>query len=681
MSLSPSGADPDGSLFSYRRGWSAINTLLDKGASLSGGERHCAYLNLGDGTFADVSSAAGIDFPDDGRSLALGDWDCDGDTDLFFTNRTAPRLRFLLNESRGDNRFVAIKLTGTRCNRDAIGARLELAVRDGAEARTSVATVRAGDGFLAQSSKWVHFGLGAATGIEKLTVRWPGGDVEQHPLPEANAFYTLTQGGAPERWTPPGKPKLQPSPFTPPPAEESIRVFMPARVPMPNARWTDLDGAGHDLVGGGGGPRLVNLWAAWCAPCLAELAEWTAAAEQLRALGLDIVALAVDGIDDDGRSTEADARAKIAELGFPFRAGFADEPLLERMEIVADALIDKHNSLPVPTSFLLDAQGEVAAIYKGKVALEQLARDVRALAAPPGDWRFFATPFRGRWIQSPPQASPSELVTNFVTLGDTADAEDYLARWVEARAPTPGRDGQVAEAYYAVAGAYRSAGDLPAAIANYREALKYSPRQPSIHTDLGIALVQTKRPDLAIPHFSSAVASNPNDVDTRRRLVLAMVSARRAADALPHLEALLAGAPDDPTGQLLYAKSLKSHGRAADAVTAYRRALDLQPGWPLAANELAWTLATHPDESVRDGAEALRLAKIADAATGGSEPAVLDTLAAAQAEAGLLDEAKATAARAIELAEAKGQTGLASLLKTRRAAYESGAAFREGTDR
>ena len=70
----------------YDHAWATLNRLLREGRSLSGRERNCAFLNLGQANaerrFAEVSTASGFDFPDDGRALALVDWDSDGDFDV-----------------------------------------------------------------------------------------------------------------------------------------------------------------------------------------------------------------------------------------------------------------------------------------------------------------------------------------------------------------------------------------------------------------------------------------------------------------------------------------------------------------------------------------------------------------------------------------------------------------------
>ena len=88
-----------GATDAYAEGWRQLQEHLRNGQSWSGNERHCVFLNTGTPHFADASAVTGLDFPDDGRGLAVCDWDHDGDLDVWLRNRTGPRLRLMLNES------------------------------------------------------------------------------------------------------------------------------------------------------------------------------------------------------------------------------------------------------------------------------------------------------------------------------------------------------------------------------------------------------------------------------------------------------------------------------------------------------------------------------------------------------------------------------------------------------
>ncbi len=397
----------------------ALSEMILGGKSLSGRERHCVYLNTGGSRFANISAVSGLDFADDGRGMAATDWDFDGDVDLWFSNRTGPRLRFLRNDTPSGNRFLAIRLegNGTSCNRDAIGARLELRVGG----VTLLRTLKAGEGYLSQSSKWVHFGLGAQGAIESLVVRWPDGARQSFTGLEPSGFYELTQGdSAPTRWTPPARTRaLQPSEVTDRPSTQSMRLLVSTRTPLPRLPFIDTDGNQREVHEFLDKPLLLNLWASWCPPCLAELAHFDAA-------GVHMLALSVDGLGEDSPTTHEDGRAYLAQRGYDFAAGFANERLVHLLQAYHDALYLNRRLLPVPTSFLIDTDGSVGAIYKGVVTVEQLQADIARLGDSADERRARAIPFSGRWLESAPELYPTQLAGRFVDEGLLDEAIYYL---------------------------------------------------------------------------------------------------------------------------------------------------------------------------------------------------------------------------------------------------------------
>lgn len=117
--------------------------------------------------------------------------------------------------------------------------------------------------------------------------------------------------------------------------------------------------------------------------------------------------------------------------------------------------------------------------------------------------------------------------------------------------------------------------------------------------------------------------------------------------------------------------------RDGEAVEMLRRAIGMRPGFYEAGNNLAWMLATSPDDRVRDAREAVHLAELVCRAAGESNPQSFDTLAAAYAEAGRFEEAVAAARRAAGWAESTGASGLAAEMGMRLQAYRSGRAWRD----
>jgi len=97
----------------------------------------------------------------------------------------------------------------------------------------------------------------------------------------------------------------------------------------------------------------------------------------------------------------------------------------------------------------------------------------------------------------------------------------------------------------------------------------------------------------------------------------------------------------------------------------------------LAHNNLAWLLATCPDASLRDGSRAVELARKAEQLAGSSHPEVLDTLAAAYAEAGQFSEAIETAKKALQLVSAQHNSAMADAVRARLKLYEANSPYRE----
>jgi hypothetical protein len=135
-------------------------------------QEHSVFRNLGEMKFEDVSRAAGpfFDVKSVGRGAAFADYDNDGKIDIFVLNLGSPAF-LLHNTSPEPNHWISVKLNGHKSNRDGIGAHVEILAGGLRQKHERVA----GSGYLSQDDPRVHFGLGAATKVETLTVKWPSG--------------------------------------------------------------------------------------------------------------------------------------------------------------------------------------------------------------------------------------------------------------------------------------------------------------------------------------------------------------------------------------------------------------------------------------------------------------------------------------------------------------------------
>jgi enediyne biosynthesis protein E4 len=145
-------------------------------------QEHTLFKGLGSGRFADVSETAGAVIND--RTVARGacfaDYDNDGKIDAFLVNLGA-KAKLVHNVSANTGHWLAIKLVGTKSNRDGIGVKVELFAGAKHELQERVA----GSGYLSQNDARLHFGLGNATTVDKISVKWPSGreqTLEQQPV-------------------------------------------------------------------------------------------------------------------------------------------------------------------------------------------------------------------------------------------------------------------------------------------------------------------------------------------------------------------------------------------------------------------------------------------------------------------------------------------------------------------
>jgi predicted Zn-dependent protease len=198
-----------------------------------------------------------------------------------------------------------------------------------------------------------------------------------------------------------------------------------------------------------------------------------------------------------------------------------------------------------------------------------------------------------------------------------------------------------AKAYNGLGRVYLAKGQTDAALQNLRKAVEIETNLANCYT-LGCAYAQSGKPDLAIRYLQMSVELQPD----------------------------FAPAHNDLGNVYLM------RGQAAQAEEQWRAALKTEPDLVAAQVNLAWALATSPEATLRNGAEAVALARRANQETGGREPGVLRVLAAADAENGQFQEAVAAAQGAMEVASLRGNSGLANAIKAELKFYQNRQPYR-----
>lgn len=159
------------------------------------------FRNAGAGKFLDISGQAGpgVDAQWSSRGSAAGDLDGDGSLEIVVNNMGA-RPSLLKNFGPKQN-WLLVHCLGTRCNRDAVGARVY--VYSGGSRLSG--EVQTGSSFLSQNDSRLHYGLGAAERYERIEVLWPGGGRETFPGGAANRVVTLREARGPSTPAPPAR--------------------------------------------------------------------------------------------------------------------------------------------------------------------------------------------------------------------------------------------------------------------------------------------------------------------------------------------------------------------------------------------------------------------------------------------------------------------------------------------
>ena len=649
MSRSPTEAVGAEDSQDYLSAMRSLNRMILEGGSLSGREQNCVFLNKQDNAFENISAVSGLDFPDDGRAVATVDWDHDGDLDLWLVNRNGPQVRFMRNDTPTDAHFLLVGLVGQTCNRDAIGARLELYLKGGTSQKL-IQTLRAGEGYLSQSSKWLHFGLGGSTEIDRLVVKWPGGAAETFRSLEANRYYRLTQNtGIAEIWTlPDRKIDLMAKKLEPPSDTAAARVRLALRPHVGPLNYRDFEGNNKSLSELEGKSVLLNLWASWCPPCVKELRLFGQHQQLLGEKGIEIIALNLDGLGDENPASPDQSRKLLARLDFPFLSGIASHEVLHRLEVMREELFRWRRPLAVPTSFLIDAKGRVFAIYTGPVEIEDLVADLERMDTTSTEADDLELAFAGRW------SAPPLPINN--------------KQWNQS----------LAGAHYDLALELTNAGSLQEALVESREALRLDPDHADAHNNLGGILTLQSRRSEAIQEYREALRINPAHREAHNNLAIALFQeGSRIDEAISHFRRALEIDNEQAAPHVNLSLALAGQGKIDEAIHHGREALRINPEHPEALNLVAYLLATRQSVRSQDAEEAVRLAQRACQLTKRQNPVMLDTLAIAYAAAGQFRQAVAAAEQALRVAKASGQTEWAEEIGERLELYRRGLPFRD----
>jgi len=593
----------------YEQGWSAINELIRADGSWSGYERNVFFANNRDGTFSDVSGAVGLDFREDGRSFAIADFDHDGRQEVFLKNRNAPVLRILKNVIADLPPSIAFRLQGTKSNRDAIGAVVTIETDAGRQQHS----VEVGSGFLSQHSKEVFFGLGASKGKVQATIRWPSGLTQQlHDL-QPNHRIWVEEGSPPSRVEP-----FKPADASPIPSKlesrtddaellTTIETWLLSPVSVPDLSLSDQTGKLRTLSALRGKRVLLNFWAADSPRCQADIDTFSNSHFRWSAQGLELLTVNVDVAE----SLPAHIRA------FSFPVLRLSDDITGIYNILFRQLFDRHRDMPLPTSFLIDQQGDIVKVYQGPLHSDHVERDFLHIPRTTSDRLKLALPFPGI-------TDATEFPRNYLSYGSVFFQRGYYEQAGVAFARAAQDDPESAEALYGLGSVYLNQEKTADARAAFEQAVKlrasYPDTMANAWNNLGLLDARAGQTAQAIGYFQRALELSPDHVVALVNLGSAHRQLHQWDEARRAYEHALAVSPDDAEANygagMVAASTASTSDENARAERLLLRAIELRAVYPEALNNLGifYLRTQRRDQAVAKFEQCIRVAPTFDQA-------------------------------------------------------------------
>ncbi len=565
----------------YELGWNAINELIRSDGSWSGRERNVFYANNGDGTFSDVSGVMGLDLLDDSRSFALADLDHDGRLEMVLKNRTGPQVRILRNGMTELGNRVALRLRGVKSNRDAIGA--AVTVEAGGHRQTKY--LQAGSGFLSQHGKELFFGVGAAEGVVRASVRWPSGLTQNFEQLPVNRRIEIVEGAAEFRAAEFAASLLSTGhDAVPPEVPAGVETWLMEPLSAPEFSLPDLAGTVRKLRTYRGSAVLLCFWTASSSLCGEQLASLQRSGAELSAGGLRVLGICAN---------EGSGAVRAVTSGLTFPNLLATPEVLGVYNIVYRYLFDRRRDLGLPSSFLLDSEGRIVKVYQGKVEPTRLEADARAIAATDEERVRRALPFAGTLHQGSFRRNAFTYGVAFFQRGYLEQAEASFRQVIAAKP-------EDAEAYYNLGTLCLRRNALPEARVNLERALKQRPEYPEAWNNLGMMAAQDGHVEEAIGHFQQSLRQRPNYATAL--LNLGNVYRRQGAngEAETALKRAAELEPENPEANYSLGMFYARQEKLELALPRLEKAVELRPDYTDALNNLGVLLVREKEYALAE---------------------------------------------------------------------------------
>jgi len=597
---SPTDAKPS---HEYELGWNAINELIRSDGTWSGFERNVFYSNNRDGTFSDISGIAGLDSIEDSRTFAFADFDHDGRLEVLLKNRNGPQVRLFKNVIPELGPAIAFRLLGKKSNRDAIGASVTIGTETGRQTRR----IQAGSGFLAQHSKELFFGLGAATGSVRATVRWPSGLVQELRDLPMNHRVWVEEGSAPVRVEPfsaraPWPARAATSNSGTEILPTSVENWLLVPIPAPDFSLPTEDRKLESLARRRGQIVLLHFGSRSHENSRIELEKLEKYRERWSKEGVQLFAFDLDPAGGDGENAKGDAGFSTS-LSLPS----ASADVIAIYNLLHRHLFDRHRDMTIPTTFLIDESGAVVKLYQGATPIEHYEKDFKDIPRTDAERLTKALPFAG-------VSKTYDFGRNYLSFGSVLFERGYAEQAEPFYQLALREDPESAEAMYGVGSVYLQRKKNKEARESFQRAIQlhasYPGTLPNAWNNLGILCAREGDTDRAIENFQRALKIDPAHAIALVNLGNAYRQKKDWAEAQKVLQRALELNSDDPETNyslgMVFAQTVDSE-RAYEFL---KKAIALRPGYAEALNNLGvlYLRSRKPEEARRSFEESIRVA-------------------------------------------------------------------------
>lgn len=482
--------DAGGRSKNYADAWSAINEFIRSDYTWSGYQRNNFYLNNRNSTFTESAGLLGIDCIEDSRSFALSDLDGDGRLEIVLKNRTAPQVRIFHNQLQPIGSSITFTLSGTKSNRDAIGAVVEVEMGQGKQRKT----LRGGSGFLSQSTKSLHFGLGNGMKTVCATVEWPNGTKQvlaslpaghRIEVQEGSSDFRAFEFSAFKAHVPsPGVARGE--------GVENKGTWLVDPILPPQLDLPDRHGVQHKLTDGKGQVQLLVFVSAACEGDVEYMLALDRGHALLKKSGVEVLMLLVNA--------QSGQAGQLPPMSFPVLQ--ADEKTTNVFNLFHRYLFDRRRDMELPTSFLIDDEGSVVRVYTGAATAAEIAVDAAKIPGSAESRMRLALPFAGRYYRE-------QLHHNYFTYGVAFLQYEYLDEALTAFEESIKRDIGNPAAYYNVGLIYLNKGMFDKAWSSLQKAAELDPSNADAWNNLGVVAGQREDYVGARQYFERALKLQP----------------------------------------------------------------------------------------------------------------------------------------------------------------------------